>query len=119
MSIFNDDLKRLDFENILWIVFIGLGILNIVADNYQKDFISSKNKYSENAANKIFLFILVISFIIYIYFLLRNFNAYERVSEKEKEIFGIKVFGSIFFVVGVLCLIYFQLNQTNFIGSPV
>lgn len=119
MSIFNDDLKRLDFENILWIVFIGLGILNIVADNYQKDFISSKNKYSENAANKIFLFILVISFIIYIYFLLRNFNAYERVSEKEKEIFSIKVFGSIFFVVGVLCLIYFQLNQTNFIGSPV
>lgn len=119
MSIFDDEMKRLDFENILWVIFIGLGILNIVADNYQKEFICSKNKLLENTANKVFLFILVVSFIIYIYFLIRNINAYERASNEEKEIFSIKVFGSIFFIVGVLCLIYFQANQTDFIGSPV
>lgn len=119
MSIFDNDVKRLDFENILWVVFIGLGMLNIVADNYQKEFICSKNKALENVANKIFLFILVISFIIYIYFFIRNINSYERASDEEKEIFSIKVFGSVFFIVGVLCLIYFQVNQTDFIGSPV
>ena len=31
----------------------------------------------------------------------------------------IKVIGSIFFIIGTLCLIYFQINsEDNFIGGP-
>lgn len=119
MSIFDDDIKRLNFENFIWVVFIGLSILDIVGDEYLKKFIKTSDKNDEVVANKIFLFILIISFFIYFYFLIRNINAYERASDDEKNLFSIKVFGSILFIVGVICLIYFQYNQTDFIGTPI
>ena len=119
MSIFDNDLNRLNFEDFIWVIFIGLSILNIIGDNYQKEFIETYNSEDENSANNIFLFVLWISLLIYIYFFIRNIKAYEKVSEEEKELFAIKVFGSILFIVGVICLIYFQYKQTNFIGTPV
>ena len=119
MSIFDDDLKRLNFENFIWVVFIGLSIFDIVGDEYLKKFIITNDKKDELVANKIFLIILFISFFIYLYFLIRNVNAYERASVEEKSLLSVKVFGSIFFLVGVICLIYFQYNQTDFIGTPI
>ena len=119
MNIFDDDLTRLNFEDYIWIIFIGLGILNIVGDKYLKDFLKMNNKSDEDFANKIFLFILIISLLIYIYFFIRNIIAYEKSNEEEKEVFFIKVFGSSLFIGGIICLIYFQYNQTDFIGTPL
>lgn len=118
MSIFEDDLTRLNFEDFIWVIFIGLGILNIVGDNLLKDYINTNDKNKEESANKVFLFILFVSLIIYIYFFIRNFNAYEKASEEDKDLFGIKTFGSILLIIGILCLIYFQYKQSNFIGTP-
>lgn len=118
MNIFEDDLTRLNFEDFIWVVFIGLGILNIVGDNLLKDYIKTNDKNKGDNANKLFLFILFVSLIIYIYFLVRNFNAYEKASKEDKELFGIKTFGSILLILGILCLIYFQYKQSDFIGTP-
>ena len=119
MDILNNDLERLDFENIIWIIFIVLAILNIFGDNLLKDFIVTNDKIEESYANKIFLFVLVISLFIYIYFFIRNYKAYEKVDEEEKYLYLIKVFGSALIVVGVICLIYFQYNNTDFIGTVI
>ena len=88
MDILNNDLERLDFENIIWIIFIVLAILNISGDNLLKDFIVTNDKSEESYANKIFLFVLVISLFIYIYFFIRNYNAFEKVSDNEKNLFA-------------------------------
>lgn len=119
MSIFDDDLGRLNLEDYIWVIFIGLSILNIFGDKYQKEFLKNNDKDSESVANKIFLFVLFVSFLIYIYFFVRNVNAFNRANDEEKELLSIKVFGSILFVVGIVCLIYFQSKQTNFIGTPI
>lgn len=119
MSIFDNDLERLNFEDYIWVIFIVLSILNIFGDNYQKQFLETNDSNDEIRANNIFLFVLIISFFIYLYFLIRNISAFERADEEEKNLFSIKVFGSILFVVGIICLIYFQVKQTNFIGTPI
>lgn len=119
MSIFDNDLKRLNFEDYIWVIFIVLSILNIVGDNYQKQFLESKSSNDEIRANNIFTFVLVVSFLIYLYFLIRNVNALKRSEEEAKGLFSIKTFGSVLFVVGILCLIYFQVNQNDFIGTPI
>lgn len=119
MRIFDNDLTRLNFEDYIWIIFIGLGILNIVGDKYLKDYIKTNNKEDEKIANKIFLFILIISLLIYIYFFIRNIYAYEKCNEEEKELFFVKVFGSALVIGGIICLIYFQYNQNDFIGTPL
>lgn len=118
MDIFNNDLDRLNFENFIWIIFIGLALLNIVGDYLLKEFIKNNNQSDESRANKIFLFVLVVTFFIYLYFFIRNFNALEKANEEDKRVFSIKLLGSAFLIAGVICLIYFQFKQVDFIGTP-
>ena len=118
MDILNNDLERLDFENIIWIIFIVLAVLNISGDNLLKDFIVTNDKSEESYANKIFLFVLVISLFIYIYFFIRNYNAFENARDNEKNLFAIKLLGSALLIAGIICLIYFQSKQVDFVGTP-
>ena len=48
----------------------------------------------------------------------RNYNSINSVSNDMKEIYEIKFLGSLFLIIGILCLIYFQEKQTSFVGSP-
>lgn len=123
-----NELKRLKFEDYIWIVFIVLSILDIVADNYQKKFIVTDNSSYEQIANKLYTLIVFISVFIYLYFFIRNYHANSKmdIHNPDKYLFEIKLLGSIFFLVGVLCLLYFQVNISDnntgsskpFIGGP-
>lgn len=106
--------ERLHFENFLWFVFILLCFLNIDADNIEID--SIHNNVIDNKSNEIFLFTLIVTFFIYLYFLIRNINSYDEIN--NKKLYDIKVLGSLFFVVGCLLLIYFQKENRSFPFSP-
>lgn len=114
-----DEIKRLNFEDLLWIVFIITSILNIWGNDYQKKYVISNDNYYEDKANNIYIFILVIVLFLYLYFFNRNYKMYKsKMNGSTTEDF-IKVIGSIFFIIGTLCLLYFQVNSNNnFIGGP-
>lgn len=112
------ELSRLDFENFLWIVFIFLGIGNILGDINDQEYIKTKDQFFEKNADKIFEFTLTITFFIYIYFFIRNYAFYKRASIEEKNDLFIKLLGSTLLLVGVVCLIYFQLKDSSFEGTP-
>lgn len=65
---YNDinEVDRLNFKNILWLIFIGLSILNIISNNYQKYYVVNKNNYYKDNANNISIFVLVIVLFIYL-----------------------------------------------------
>jgi len=113
-----EELKRLDFENFLWIVFIFLAVLNIIGDLSDQEYIKTKDAYYQSMANKIFEFTLIISFIIYIYYFIRNYAFYEKATDKEKEKLFIKLLGSVFILIGAICFIYFQFVDDSFEGTP-
>lgn len=119
---FNNDniskIKRLKFENILWILFAVLCIMNIMGDVNEIDFIDTNNKNFKNKANLFFETTLKITLLIYTYFFIRNYNAYIRASKEEKRLYSIKLLGSSLLIAGILCLIYFQTSQDSFTGSP-
>ena len=113
-----DEIRRLNFEDIIWIVFIILSILNIVGNDNQKKYVVSNKQYYEDRANNISIFVLTILFIIYLYFFYRNYNMYND-KDNPSDVDRIKVIGSFLFIVGTLCLLYFQVNSDdNFIGEP-
>ena len=118
MSIFDDDISRLNLEDYIWIVFAILAFLNIFGDNLLKKFIKSNNKNYENRANEIFLFTLIISFIIYIYFFYRNYVFYVKANNEEKSLLLIKLIGSALLLGGSICVAYFQIKQSDFVGTP-
>lgn len=114
----NKEINRLNFEDIIWIIFIILSILNIISNNYQKEYIITNNQESEDKANNISIFVLTILLLIYLYFFLRNYNMYNN-KEYPTHTDSVKVLGSILFILATICLLYFQIHSNdNFIGSP-
>lgn len=117
---FNKDtyekIKRLNFEDLLCIIFIIISILNISANNMQKKYVQTKKEELFKKSNKIFEITITITLIIYIYYFIRNISAYKKSNNKED--YMIKLLGSSFMIAGVLCLLYFQNKNETFIGSP-
>ena len=117
-DILNNDLARLKFEYILFIIFIVSISFNIFANQYQKNYVNTGNKKSEKTANDIYLFVLIVVLLIYLYFIYRNYDAYKKASVDDKRIFRIKLFGSALLIAGVSCLIYFQSHNPDIVGAP-
>ena len=113
-----DEISRLNFEDFLWFIFALLCFLNIKGDYDDKEYLKTKNNYYKDESNKIFEFTLIITSIIYFYFLFRNYIFLKRVNDSQKQLYSIKLLGSSLLLAGVICLIYFQANNSSFIGSP-
>ena len=103
------ELKSLDNDNIVWIIFIILSLLNINADNHQKKYIITNNYNEKNNADNIFKFTIIISIIIYLFIFNKNYSSYQKTSNKELSI--IKLSSTIFFILGGLCLLYYEENK--------
>lgn len=112
------ELQRLNFEDILWVIFIFLGAANIVGDYNDKEYIKTKDQVYQMRADKIFTLTIEVTLIIYLYFFVRNYNAFKKASKKNQELFLIKLLGSAFLIAGAICLLYFQKNDSSFIGTP-
>lgn len=118
MNDYERTLTELNFEDFICLVFIAVAILNISGDKHEKKYIIEHDYHEKEKANKIFEISITISIIIYLYFVYRNYKDYQKVSEEKKELYQIKLLGSILFIVGGICLLYFQKKQKSFIGIP-
>ena len=114
----NSEFQRLDFENIIWVIFVFLSILNLFGDSLEKEYLESNNNSIKTKTNQLFIISILATLLIYIYFFLRNYYALYNISDDKKELYTIKILASIFFVLGTMCLLYFQINQSSFIGTP-
>lgn len=113
-----EEIKRLNFEDLLWLIFVFLSLLNIYGDYDDKKYLLTNDVKYKKESNKVFTFTLIVAFFIYLYFFARNYNAYKKASPEQKNLYLIKLLGSAFFIAGAICLLYFQINQNSFVGSP-
>ena len=113
-----NELKRLKFEDFLWIIFAMLCIMNVYGDYNDEEYLITNDKKFKEKSNYIFEITLIVTFFIYLYFLSRNYKFYQKSSPQDKELYSIKLLGSSFLLAGIVCLIYFQIKQSSFIGSP-
>lgn len=113
-----NEINRLNLEDYVWVIFIIISLANIYGDKLEKDYLRTNNKKFEDNANVIFEIVLLVTFLIYIYFWVRNYKAFAKACANEKRLYIIKLLGSSFLIAGVLCLLYFQTKNSNFIGGP-
>lgn len=69
------ELKRLHFENVIWIVFAGLCVLNILGDNDEIFYIERNDVSYKNEANTIFELTLTMTFLFIYIFLIVILNS--------------------------------------------
>lgn len=104
-------IKRLSFENLIWIVYIGVAIFNIYGDELIKKSIRSKNKEDDKKAKNVFLVVLVVTLLIYFYFFIRNYDDLKKNADKKE--YQIRFLGSILILAGIMCFLYFQLTTVT------
>lgn len=113
-----EEIERLHFENIIWVIFAILAFLNILGDNNSINYLNTNNKEFKTNSDNIFKFTLICTLLIYLYFFNRNIKSYQKVTQNNKELYKVKVYGSLFLIIGILLLIYFQKKESNFLDPP-
>ena len=74
----DEEINRLHFENIVWVIFAILAFLNIVGDNDSINFLKTNNPKYKNESDTIFKITLFCTFLIYLYFFNRNIKSSRR-----------------------------------------
>lgn len=114
----NDDVdqtvKRLNFENLIWISFIIVSALDIYGDELIKKGLTLHDKKNLYKANKLFLTLSYFSVLVYIYFLFRNYKDYQK---HKNSNYQIRLLGSLLILIGSICLTYYQKCNTTPVDS--
>ena len=111
----DNTINRLNFENLIWVCFIIISILDIYGDELIKKSLTSNDTNCRKKANKLFLGINLFSILIYIYFLMRNYNDCKKYNNDSYQV---RLIGSILILTGTICFLYFQLTTTYQNDSP-
>ena len=115
----NNEIKNFTKQDIISIIFVIAAICNIIASDKEKEYIISKDVHDKKIANNIYIIILLIFIILYIYFIKANYKAYNGCDFNDKDKNLIRLYGSIFFLIGALCFLCFRINDKNDIQSIV
>lgn len=111
-------INELEFEKILWLIFIFVAALNIYGDNLEELFITTNDNSKEQTAKKIFTFTVTISLLIYLYFGYRNYRYTKNTSGNEHTLACIRFAGSVLIIVGTLLILYYDIKDQEPIGTP-
>ena len=121
MNIFNR-LERLNSENKIWIIYFFIAAFAILANNYEKDFLTNKNLKSYQIEKTMHIVIFLVAFFIYLYFVLvitkdltnmeKNFN-----NTKYRNTF-LQLIAALLFLVGgaVYLVLEVTTSETEEIG---
>ena len=110
----------MNFEDLLWVIFIILAILDIVGDRKQKEYLRSSNIQKAKDAKRIYITIVVITVLLYLYFVARNYYFYKlSIHTEDERIEFIRYIGSIALLGGSFFLLYYQVNTKISEGGAV
>lgn len=111
---------RLKFEDNLSIIFIILNLLNIRANAIIENAILTGDISQISNALKIYRLIIVISILLYIYFVKRNYEFYIESKQKvnyDNTLEKIRLTGSVFILVGTILLGYTIFKEKTLEGE--
>lgn len=121
MNVFNR-LERLNSENKIWIIYFFIAAFAILANNYEKDFLTNKNLKSYQIEKTMHIVVFLVAFFIYLYFVLvitkdltnmeKNFN-----NTKYRNTF-LQLIAALLFLVGgaVYLVLEVTTSETEEIG---
>lgn len=107
-----EQLEEIKIEDIISIIFIVLGVLNLYADHLLKHSILNEDKTKRTSATKIFEITLVITLLIHFFNMHKHYKKYKIAKKKEKKLFLIKIISTTCFIIGIILSIYYS-NQTK------
>lgn len=103
-----NEYNRLLFEDNISIIFIIVSLINIKANNIIEDAIITNDYNNYQKAITLYKINIIISILIYIYFIIRNMAFYNQAINNNEDGYyeKIRVIGSILIFIGTILLAY-------------
>jgi uncharacterized membrane protein len=78
-------LKKIDIENNIWIIYLGIIFLSFLANSYEKDYFINKNNLSKKTYRELNIFIFIILIIVYSYFEIDSLKSFFNTNKTSKQ----------------------------------
>ncbi|MBQ9731210.1 MAG: oligosaccharide flippase family protein [Bacilli bacterium] len=116
----SEKLTNLKLDNILSIAIIIVSFINIFGDLIEQQGVINNDSNKKELSHDIYTFAVICSIILYLIFFARSKNALDKAINNNEDTFlqNIRLLGSIFFILGILCIFYFTINDNENIDSP-
>jgi heme/copper-type cytochrome/quinol oxidase subunit 2 len=110
-----NEYNRLLFEDNISIIFIIVSLINIKANNIVEDAIITNNYEKYQRAITLYKINIIITILVYIYFIIRNVYFYNKALENNENPYfeKIRVIGSVLILIGTLMLAYTLFSDEN------
>ena len=100
-------IKNIDIENIIWVIYIIIILLALLSNYYEKNSIVNNNYQDGIDSKNINIFIFIVLVIIYLYFLNNSYNKYRN---NPSDINYTNLMANIFNVIGGFIFLYVAIN---------
>lgn len=110
-----NEYNRLLFEDNISIIFIIISLINIKANNIIEDAIITNDYNNYQKAITLYKINIIISILIYIYFIIRNMAFYNQAINNNEDGYyeKIRVIGSILILIGTILLAYTLFSDSS------
>ena len=103
----NIQIKNIDIENIIWVIYIIIILLALLSNYYEKNSIVNNNYQDGIDSKNINIFIFIVLVIIYLYFLNNSYNQYRN---NPSDINYTNLMANVFNVIGGFIFLYVAIN---------
>ena len=108
-------LKKIDIDNNIWIIYLGIIFLSFLANSYEKDYFINKNNLSKKTYRKLNIFIFIILTLVYSYFeidALKSFLNKDK-SPKQTNLDNLTLLATTFVLLSGIIFIYILIDDDD------
>ena len=113
----NDRLRKLNIEDFIWIIYIGIIILSFYSNSLERKYFLYKSEGDKNKYRTIIILIFTILVFVYIYFLQDSLksvlNLKKSDSENKKKLTYLSFIASLLITVAGFIYLYVAISDEN------
>lgn len=117
MNDIEDRLKKIDIENYIWVIYIGIIILSWYANSKEKKYLIYNDLKSRKEYQNLMIFIFTILLIVYYYFTKDSYNDIKGLNEedsiKKKNLTYISFIGSLLILISGILFLFIAIVDDN------
>lgn len=112
--------KQVNIDDLISIIFIVGSILNIYANQLHNRYLEENDINSEVKAKEIYIFVIIVTIILYLYFVKRNYGFLMNAKRNnlDTSLLTIRFIGSVLLIIGISFILYYEVNSEAPRGLP-
>jgi len=110
-------LKKIDIENNIWIIYLGIIFLSFLANSYEKDYFINKNNSSKKTYRELNIFIFTLLIIVYSYFELDSLKSFLNTNKNKEQakLDNLSFLATTFVLLSGIIFLYILIEDKNLI----